>query len=312
MPDRHAATSSSRLRVALAIDTSDWHARQMQRALAALGVAAVPFRLMDAIFDSGARHGIRVPGFGESLPEAVLVRAVSAGTFEAVTVRLGALHALRALGVTVWNDARAIECCVDKSMTSFLLGRAGIPTPATWTIQSADAARLIVEREIPQGPLVSKPLFGSQGRGLRLIHTVADVPAGDNVAGVFYLQRFVAAAPGRFQDLRILVTGGRVVAAMARHADQWITNIKQGGRPVAAIADAEVAGLALRAASVVGADFAGVDIIRDSAGRPWVIEVNSMPAWRGLQKVTAANVAAVIASDLVGALDARSRRKAAM
>ena len=55
---------------------------------------------------------------------------MSGGTFEAVTMRLGVLHALRELGVPVWNDARAIERCVDKSMTSFLLTRAGIPTPA--------------------------------------------------------------------------------------------------------------------------------------------------------------------------------------
>ena len=58
-----------------------------------------------------------------------MVRSMSGGTFEAVTLRLGMLHALRELGVPVWNDARAIERCVDKSMTSFLLARAGIPTP---------------------------------------------------------------------------------------------------------------------------------------------------------------------------------------
>ena len=52
-------------------------------------------------------------------------------------MRLGVLHALRELGVMVWNDARAIERCVDKSMTSFLLARAGIPTPATWATRIA-------------------------------------------------------------------------------------------------------------------------------------------------------------------------------
>ena len=105
------------------------------------------------------------------------MRTLSAGSFEAITKRLGVLHALAKLGVVVWNDARAIERCVDKSMTSFLLARAGVPTPPTWTMESAEAARALVEREAPRGPLVLKPLFGAQGKGLRLIRRPEDLPA---------------------------------------------------------------------------------------------------------------------------------------
>ena len=109
------------IRIGLAIDDRDWHARALLRAFATRDVAAVPFRLADAAFDTAHPHGIAVPGFGEALPDAVLVRSISAGSFEEVTRRLGLLHAFRELGVPVWNDARAIERCVDKSMTSFLL-----------------------------------------------------------------------------------------------------------------------------------------------------------------------------------------------
>ena len=77
-----------------------------------------------------------MPVLGSRLPDAVHVRTLSAGSFEAITKRLGVLHALAKLGVVVWNDARAIERCVDKSMTSFLLARAGVPTPPTWTMES--------------------------------------------------------------------------------------------------------------------------------------------------------------------------------
>ena len=117
--------------------------------------------------------GLDIAGLGERLPDAVLVRSMSGGTFQAVTLRLGILHALRENGVLVWNDARAIERCVDKSMTSFLLARAGIPTPPAWAIESHAAAQAIVRRESAQGPLVLKPLFGSQGRGLKLLYSVA-------------------------------------------------------------------------------------------------------------------------------------------
>ncbi len=81
------------------------------------------------------------------------------------------LHALRELGVTVWNDARAIERCVDKSTTTFFLAKAGIPTPWTWTGTDRDEAlRDRRGRCSRKGhKLVQKPLFGAQGDGLRLI-----------------------------------------------------------------------------------------------------------------------------------------------
>jgi RimK family alpha-L-glutamate ligase len=204
----------------------------------------------------------------------------------------------------VWNDARAIERCVDKSMTSFLLARAGIATPATWATETPEAAREIVRREAAHGPLVLKPLFGSQGRGLKLIHAEADLP-GAGIAGVYYLQRFVGSERGGFHDFRLFVSHGRVVAAMARHAQGWITNVKQGGKPVAAVADAEMKELSVRATAAVGADFAGVDVLRGPDG-PTVLEVNSMPAWSGLQKVTPFRIASVLAGDLL-ALTAKTR-----
>jgi tetrahydromethanopterin:alpha-L-glutamate ligase len=306
-----ADVADPRPRVALVIDRVDWHAREVSKALAARGALCVPMRLPDCTFATQNASGLDLDGFGNRLPDAVMVRTMSGGTFEAVTLRLGILHALRELGVPVWNDARAIERCVDKSTTSFLLARAGIATPPTWTTESLEAARDIVRREAGEGPLVLKPLFGSQGRGLKLIHTPADLPPADQVAGVYYLQRYVAGErDGVFSDFRVLVCQGRVVAAMVRHHASWITNVKRGGRPMAAVIDREIKDLAIRAAAAVGADFAGVDLICGADGRPTVLEVNSMPAWSGLQKVTPINIASALAADLMAALDARIVRGA--
>jgi glutathione synthase/RimK-type ligase-like ATP-grasp enzyme len=92
-------------------------------------------------------------------------------------------------------------------------------------------------------------------------------------------------------DWRIFVSARRVVAAMIRYGSSWITNIKQGARAESAIPSQELADLALRAVTSVGADYAGVDIIQDRTGAPLVLEVNSMPAWQGLQKVTRTRIA---------------------
>src|SRR5215470_6017036 len=174
--------------IGLVTDSMDWHARQLIAALSARGIETVPVQLSACGMATASASGLHIDGFSKTLPDAVVVRTMSGGTFEAVTLRLGVLHALRELGVIVWNDARAIERCVDKSATSFLLARAGIPTPATWAMESADAARAIVRRE--GGTLVLKPLFGSQGRGLRLIRSEDDLPAPEQVSGVYYLQRY--------------------------------------------------------------------------------------------------------------------------
>src|SRR5215471_21805949 len=86
-------------RVGIVVDGNDWHARELAKALEALGVAPVPMRLDACAFDTTSPSGLRLDGFGDRLPDAVLVRAIAGGTFESVTMRLGILHALRELGV---------------------------------------------------------------------------------------------------------------------------------------------------------------------------------------------------------------------
>jgi RimK family alpha-L-glutamate ligase len=292
--------------IAIVTDDRDWHARMLLKAFAGLGAQPRLVALPDCRFDSNAPGGVHLPGFGAGLPDALFVRTMSGGTFQAVTLRLGLLHALGALGVRVWNTARAIERCVDKSTTSFLIARAGLPTPPSWACETHAAAADIVRRE--GGVFVLKPLFGSQGRGLRLIRSVDDLPPPAAVTGVYYLQRFVARHGDGFHDFRVLVSRGRAVAAMMRHSAHWITNVKQGAKPLAAVPDAGMKELAIAAARAVGADFAGVDIIHDLDGRPSVLEVNSMPAWSGLQRTTPVDIAVTLAGDLVAALGTKVER----
>src|SRR5262245_31328681 len=96
-----------RLRVGLVVDGWDWHARRLSRALAPLA-DTFAIRLEDCDFDTRSASGLAIPGC-RRLPDGIMVRSMSGGSFEAVTKRLGVLHALRELGVLVWNDARAIE-----------------------------------------------------------------------------------------------------------------------------------------------------------------------------------------------------------
>ncbi len=297
------------LRVAILTDETGWHTTRLRRALARRGFEGRCADLEDCRFDTTGGPGLVIPGFGRALPAAAIVRGIAGGSLEGITKRLGILHALRESGVPVYNDARAIERSVDKSMTSFLLHRAGVATPPAWALESQAQARRLVMRETAAGRcLVLKPLFGSQGKGLQKVGLVDGVPVPlpdlAGYGGLAYLQRFVPqpegpAAPGF--DWRVLVVGGRAVTAMKRVNRHWIRNVAQGARCVAAALTPPLAALAEHAARALDMDYAGVDLVPDAdqpAGAQ-VIEVNGVAAWRGLQSVTGFDIAQAMVDDLL-------------
>jgi RimK family alpha-L-glutamate ligase len=290
-------------------DGRDWHGKSLRRAFERRGIRPLIVPLAQCGFATETATGLAIPGLGDHCPKGAFVRFIPGGSFEQVTLYLGLLHALRELGVTVWNDARAIERCVDKSTTTFFLHKAGLPTPRTFAGVDRSTAEGIVSRLVQEGhSVVEKPLFGAQGKGIRLVASVQGLSPPEDVDGVYYLQEFVPPAQEHHQDWRLFVCGGRVVASMIRHGEDWITNIKLGARAKAAIASQSLMDLAVRAASSVGADYAGVDIIQDRGGRFLVLEVNSMPAWNGLQKVTSLRLSdTVVDAFLADALPKRGR-----
>lgn len=300
------------MKAAIFTDETGWHTRQLQAALRARGAEGRCVDLADCRIDTGAGwHGLVIPGFGRELPDAAIVRGIAGGSFEQVTVRLGVLHALRELGVPVYNDARAIERSVDKAMTSLLLHAAKVPTPPTWAMESPAQAQRLVTRESAAGrALVLKPLFGSQGKGLQRVGRVdgAHVPLPELSAygDLAYLQRYVE-SPGF--DWRVLVVGGRAVAAMRRCSAHWIHNVKQGAKVEPAALTPELAALAERAAAALQMDYAGIDLLPTADG-PQVLEVNGVAAWQGLQRVTGFNIAAALVADLIDRKHARGARRA--
>lgn len=310
----NAAAGGGTTRIGIATDATGWHTGRLRRALRERGASARCFDLADCRIDTtSGPHGIVLPGFGETLPDAVFVRGIAGGTFEQVTLRLGILHALRELGVPVYNDARAIERSVDKSMTSFLLHRHGVPTPATWAAESTAFAQRVLMREAAAGRrVVIKPLFGSQGKGLRRLGAnpgrgaragaLTPLPSlNGDYRRVAYLQRYIEGGRPGF-DWRVLVIGSQALAAMRRVGGRrWIHNFAQGASCEPAEIDDALARTAIAATHALGLDYAGVDLIPnpDDASRPLVLEVNGVAAWRGLQSVTPFDIAGALADDLL-------------
>jgi RimK family alpha-L-glutamate ligase len=240
--------------------------------------------------------------------DAVIVRGIPRGSLEQVIFRVDALHALVARGVTCVNGPRAIERTIDKFLASALLARAGVPTPRTIACERPEDA-LDAFEELG-GDVIVKPLFGSMGAGMarvddadvayRVFHALALERA------VYYLQE---ALPHGGHDLRAFVVGGRVLAAIERVGAGWRLNLARGARARAAELSAEQERVCLEAAEVVGADYAGVDLLRAADGREYVLELNTIPGWRGLQDTTGADVAAALVAHVEAVVsEARAAR----
>lgn len=288
-------------RIAIFTDDPGWHGRQLSLAFAVQGFSCQFVSLTGCRFSViPGKQAILIPGFEKTLPDAVFVRGVPGGSLEEVVLALDILHALQVVSVPVYNNARAIECSVDKAMTSFLLHQAGLPTPMTWVLRDRDQAMLVAVHELQQGYfLLSKPLFGSQGEGIIRIEKHRDLLWLMANHGVYYLQRFIHAHDNGFSDYRVFVINGKAVAAMRRRGSSWLTNVARGALCEIFELNPGMTDLAVRAAEVLALDYAGVDIIQDREGQYLVIEVNSIPAWKGLESVCEINIAELLVKDLI-------------
>ncbi len=271
-----------------------WHGERLAEAFARRDVEAVFVSLKDCVIDlSHAIPSIQIPHFND-LPKAAFVRGIAGGTLQQITTRLNILHMLKMQGTLIYNDAKAIERTVDKAMTSFLLHQADIKTPQTWVCESRKSAHEIIKNQIlnTKNGLIIKPLFGSQGQGVRVVKEPLPLPMDSHVDGVFYLQKMVKSS----YDYRVFVVNNRAIAAMRRSGESWLHNVALGAK-CEAIDDVDILNLAQQAALTLDIAYCGVDIIRDADGQLFVLEINSIPAWRGLQSVSSVNIAQILVDD---------------
>ena len=295
------------------LSTPGWHADELCRALAERGHTGRVLPYEGLIASLGAtRAGVSSLSNGQVSildADAVLARFIPSGSLEQIIYRLDALHWIEEHGVPVMNPPRAIERSVDKFYTDARLREAGLPTPDTVVCERIDDAMAAIRAMLERAPsdggeraVVIKPIFGSMGHGIVRV-TDPDVAfrvlqSLDQIRAVFYIQRAVDSG-GR--DVRAFVVGGRLVGAIERRADggDWRTNVSRGGSASSFDLPPDWAMLALRAVAAIGADYAGVDLLPSKDGTVFVLEVNGIPGWQGLQQATGIDVAATVVDHLL-------------
>lgn len=279
-----------------------WHTDELLRALAERGHtgSVIPYESVVARVGPRATASSLAAASRELLDaRAVLARIIPNGSLEQIIYRVDALHWLEDRGVRVMNSPRTIERCVDKFYTSALLREAGLDTPETVVCERLDDAMGAV-REM--GDVIIKPLFGSMGHGMVRVSdpdtAFRVMRALDTTRAVFYVQRVIEHDGA---DLRAFVVGDRVVAAIERRARDggWRTNISLGGEAHVIDLAPNMVEMALTAAGAVGAEYAGVDLLRSRDGTVYVLEVNGIPGWSGVQSATSVDIAGAIVDHLI-------------
>lgn len=289
------------LKIAIFTDNPDWHSMRLQAAFDRRGIISAYVSLSECkITIADDCLPLHIPGFEQTLPDAVFVRVIPGGSLQQVVFYLDILHTLKILKIPVYNDGSAIERSVDKAMTSFLLANSKLATPATWVLHNHAQALAISKRELSSGhKIITKPLFGAQGKGICLLEKITDLTYLASDQGIYYLQRFVDCQGDGYSDFRVFVVNGKVIASMKRHGKSWLNNIAQGARCESLQTNAVLAVLAVRAIAALSMDYGGVDIICDQAGNYSIIEVNSIPAWKGLESVCGIDIAEALVADLL-------------
>lgn len=287
------------MHIVVLANAESWYRRDLERASVARGhrCSRVDYRRLTASIGS---CDPRIDA--EELPltdvDGVIVRTMPPGSLEQVVFRMDALARLEAAGVTVLNPAKAVECAVDKYLTTAKLQAAGLPVPRTIVCEHAEEAMVAFEQL--GGDVIVKPIFGSEGRGIMRISdpdlAFRSFRTLQRTQAVIYLQQYI---DHDGSDLRSLVLDGRVIAAMRRRGNgDYRTNVSRNGiaEPVK-LSEVEI-DLSLRAATATGCRFAGVDLLYDLDGRCHVIEVNAVPGWRALARVSGLDVANLVVEAL--------------
>ena len=196
---------------------------------------------------------------------------------------------LEFLDVPVINSFEVANNCGNKMITSLLLKKHNVPTPKTYFTFSSEAALENLEKI--GYPMVIKPVVGSWGRGVMPLKDRDTADAiievrelnGGPLDRIYYLQEMVNRPP---RDIRVIVVGDQVVAAMYRTSSgSFKTNIAVGGEPVTCEITKELEDVCMKAAKAVGGGILGVDVMEDKKRGLVVHEVNNTVEFKGLARV---------------------------
>lgn len=258
-----------------------WEEKVLIEAVRKVGLEVVPLHLHNVkLFTDPSKREME-----ESLGgvELILQRAISHA------IALNSTLVFESMGVRVVNNSTSLAVATNKLWTLKKLVESGIRVPNTAVAFSDEASFKCAE--LLKYPVVVKPIDGSWGRLIALARDEEELRAvlehrsyiPSPTMKVYMIQEFVR-KPGR--DVRVLVVGDEVVAAIYRVSNHWITNAARGGNALPAKVDEELKEIALKVAEVVDGKVLGIDIFEDPERGYLVNEVNAVPEFKNAAAAT--------------------------
>ena len=215
---------------------------------------------------------------------------------------------LEKCGVRLFNSAGATAICDDKMLTHITLANHGIPMPATLPgALCYNPNGVITDQYLQKAidklglPMVVKQCYGSYGEQVYLVRTKQELHSKLSEIKMkgYLLQHFEEQSCGK--DMRVIVIGGKAVCAMLRENDHdFRSNIAHGGRATAAKIPKAIAAMCEKAATVIGLDYCGIDVLLSDT--PKICEVNSNAMFEAMERVTGVNVAKLYAEHIVNSV----------
>jgi RimK family alpha-L-glutamate ligase len=227
----------------------------------------------------------------------VWVRFLKNGTIEEITTKLTILHLLSESNIYVHNSGLTIEKTVDKIRTTGILEINNIKSPET-TIWFAKNKKSLNNNFCKRTKYLVKPIFGSQGKNIFLVNNLNELRKIKAVGEVFYLQKFIKSEKKEFTDVRVLVSNHRVISSMERYSNHFITNVFQGAKYRQFILKKKIKDLCVKLSKIFKLGYGGIDlkIVKDDV---FVLEINSVPSWKAMQKISKINISEKLVKDFI-------------
>ena len=282
------------LSIAIIGDLHDWHSQQIEISLKKKGCKVVKLRFdeLQANFQRGRfflnKELKNVKG--------IWLRFINNGTLEEITTKLTFLHLLEEVGVYIHNSPKTVEMTVDKARTTGLLEIALINSPNT-------LVKIGGIKKLKKKNYLLKPIFGSQGKNIIFIKNKSNLNKIKPIGNVSYLQDFIGDLSQKYHwDIRVLVSNHRHVACMKRSSKTIITNAFQGAILEEFEITDEIKTMCIKVSKLFKLGYGGIDI-KKYKRKYYILEVNSIPAWKAIQKTNKKNITEVLVNDFLKKLE---------
>ena len=227
----------------------------------------------------------------------IWVRFLKNGTIEEITTKLTILHLLNESNIYVHNSGLTIEKTVDKIRTTGILEVNNIKSPET-TIWFAKNKKNLNNNFCKKTKYLVKPIFGSQGKNIFLVNNFNELRKIKPIGEVFYLQKFIESQEKEFTDIRVLVSNHKVISSMERYSNHFITNVFQGAKYRQIVLKKNIKDTCVKLSKIFELGYGGIDL-KITKNDVFVLEINSVPSWKAMQKISKINISEKLVKDFI-------------